>query len=251
MPTLIAHPTGNYRFLPGIAPYSCGVVADPGFEVVHVALQQPRDWFDGFEFVERFLQRQARPRAALCAMELRSPSPFTMQGFIEFNRQYCAVLESWGVFVEGQNPIARTNVAPVGWNSTAPQLVGFSFMRPNPELARPSWIVAGAGELIEGTLVDEGILRRGETSPDAILEKARYVVQVMCERLAGLGGSWSEVSRVSAYTIHSLDRVLAGLLLAEMPAVARSGVRWLYSRPPVIDIEFEMDLQGVVTEWLV
>jgi len=251
MTTLIAHPTGNYRFLPGIAPYSCGVVADPGFEVVHVALQQPRDWFAGFDFVEHFLRQQARPRAALCAMELRSPAPFTMPGFIDFNRQYCAVLESWGVFVEGENPIARTNVAPVGWNSSVPQLVGFSFVRPNPDLSRPTWIVAGAGELLEGTLVDEGIIRRGETSGDAILEKARYVVQVMCARLAGLGGSWSDVSQVSAYTVHSLERVLTELLLPEMPAAASRGVRWLYAQPPVIDIEFEMDLHGVAVEWLV
>ena len=35
---LIDHPTGNYRFLPGIAPYSCGVVSAPGYEIAHVIL---------------------------------------------------------------------------------------------------------------------------------------------------------------------------------------------------------------------
>src|SRR6478735_7283259 len=31
---LIHHSTGCYRFLPGIAPYSCGVVSSPGYEIV-------------------------------------------------------------------------------------------------------------------------------------------------------------------------------------------------------------------------
>ena len=33
-----------------------------------------------------------------------------------------------------------------------------------------------------------------------------------------------------------------------LPAAARLGVRWYYSRPPVKDIEFEMDLRGVVRD---
>ena len=94
-------------------------------------------------------------------------------------------------------------------------------------------------------------MRRGETSPDAMLEKAGYVCDVMQERLTGLFGTWEEVSQVTAYTVHPLDRVLEELLLPRMPAAQRTGVRWLYSRPPVIDIEYEMDLHGVVTDWLI
>ena len=37
--SLTDHPTGNYRFLPGIAPYSCGVVSSPAFEIVQVTFQ--------------------------------------------------------------------------------------------------------------------------------------------------------------------------------------------------------------------
>ena len=36
---LVDHPVGNYRFLPGIAPYSCGVVSAPGYEIVHVLVR--------------------------------------------------------------------------------------------------------------------------------------------------------------------------------------------------------------------
>lgn len=250
MTTLVNHPRGSYRFLPGIAPYSCGVIANPGCEIVHVTLEVARPWRAGFGFVDRFLRAQGRQRAELCAMELRSPKPFTMPGFIEFNRGYCAVLEEWGVFVNGVNPIARTNVCPIAQDGPEPVLHAFSFVRPNAELQRQTFIVAGAGELVEGTLVNDGILRRGETSTEAIAEKARYVCEVMSERLRGLGGTWDEVTTVNAYTIHPLDPLMETLVLPSLRAAQRHGVTWHYTRPPVIDIEFEMDLHGVVTQWV-
>jgi len=251
MTTLVNHPRGSYRFLPGIAPYSCGVIANPGHEIVHVTLEVAQPWREGFEFVDRFFRKQSRQRAELCAMELRSPKPFTMPGFIEFNRGYCAVLEEWGVFVDGVNPVARTNVCPITLDGAEPVLHAFSFVRPNARLQRQTFIVAGAGELVEGTLVNDGILRRGETSTEAIAEKAHYVCGVMAERLRGLGGTWDEVTTVNAYTIHPPHPLLETLVLPALPAARRHGVTWHYTRPPVVDIEFEMDLRGVVTQWVV
>ena len=109
---LIAHPKGHYRFLQGIDPYSCGVVAEPGWEIVRVVLAEPLPWREGFERVDAHLAAEGCDRVSLCAMELRSPAPFTMQGFIDFNREYCAVLQAWGLYVDELNPVARTNVAP-------------------------------------------------------------------------------------------------------------------------------------------
>src|SRR2546428_6072816 len=40
-------PGGNYRFLPGIAPFSSGVIALPGYQVVHVTLRAPIPWRGG------------------------------------------------------------------------------------------------------------------------------------------------------------------------------------------------------------
>ena len=47
--SLLDHPEGDYRFLPGIAPYSCGAVSVPGFEVVHAVLQRPLPYRAGFD----------------------------------------------------------------------------------------------------------------------------------------------------------------------------------------------------------
>ena len=80
-------------------------------------------------------------------MELRSPAPFTMQGFIDFNREYCAVLKAWGLYVDELNPVARTNVAPACDPLDVPSAVCLSYAIPNDQIDRKTLIVAGAGEL--------------------------------------------------------------------------------------------------------
>ena len=248
---LITHPKGHYRFLRGIDPYSCGVVAEPGWEIVRVALAEPLPWRAGFERVEAHLAAEGCDRTALCAMELRSPAPFTMQGFIDFNRDYCAVLRAWGLYVDELNPVARTNVAPACDPPAVPSLYAFSYAVPNDQLDRKTLIVAGAGELRGGRLVPEGIIRPGDSSPAAMREKAAYVAQVMSERLAGLGGTWALIDAVDVYTIYPLAEILAEILLPTMGAARRGGVCWHYARPPVVDIDFEMDLHGVVSQRIV
>src|ERR1700730_18425905 len=100
---LIPHPQGDYLFLPGISPYSCGVVSAPGFEIAHVTFRRPVAYGRIFDLIEQHLIDQGRPKAALCAIELRSPRPFTFSGFAEFNAGYSETLEEWGLFVDGIN----------------------------------------------------------------------------------------------------------------------------------------------------
>src|SRR4029453_10037610 len=86
--TSVPNPAGQYRFLPGIEPFSAGAVAMAGHEVVHVPLQAVKPWRDGFALIDAHLRETGRPRAALCAIELRSPHPFSFGGFDEFNGAY-------------------------------------------------------------------------------------------------------------------------------------------------------------------
>jgi hypothetical protein len=251
MTTLITHPTGRYKFLPGIDPYSCGVIAEPGYEIVHVSLKEYRPWREGFAFVDSFLKEQGRERTDLCAMQLRSAKPFTMNGFIAYNKKYCEVLRKWGVYAGELNPIARTNVCPIGLDADEPVLHAFSFVRPNAEIGRKTFIVAGAGELKRRDLVSEGIIRLGETTDDAMAEKAAYVCGIMEKRLFELEAAWSDVTTVEVYTVHPLHHLIESLLLPKIPASQHRGILWHYTRPPVEDIEYEMDLRGVATEWVV
>ncbi len=245
---LTDHPSGNYRFLPGIAPYSCGVVSSPGFEIIHVTLQRPVAYREGFEKIAEYLVAEVRPKAALCAIELRSPRPFSFQGFADFNAEYADILQRWGLFVDGVNPVARTNVAPMINPPNEPALFGFSFTRPCPGNTPPTFVVAGAGELPEGILSREGIVALGDTSPAGLVIKARFVMDLMETRLRGLGADWPLVSTVNVYTAHSLTPLLPEIILRRIGPASIHGTTWHFSQPPIAEIEYEMDLRGIRTE---
>src|SRR5262249_29140687 len=121
---------GSYRFLPGIAPFSSGAVAVPGYQVIHATLRRPVAWRRGFEMIDAHLRAERQPRAALCAIELRIPAALTFDGFDEFNAGYQALLKDWELLVDGVNPIARTNVAPVVGAPGEASLYGFAYAAP-------------------------------------------------------------------------------------------------------------------------
>jgi len=240
-------PAGGYRFLPGIAPFSSGVVAAAGHQIVHATLRAPIPWREGFTLVERHLGELNRPRAALCAIELRSPAPFSFGGFDEFNAGYQDLLADWRLLVDGENPIARTNVAPVVSPPPAPVLYAFSYTVPGAA-PRPTFVVAGAGEMRARGVGVQGIVRHGETSPDAMREKAAHVMGIMGARLRGLDVDWPDVTTIDVYTAQPIEPFLIDAVLRPAGASAVHGVRWFPSRPPIAGLEYEMDLRGVARE---
>jgi hypothetical protein len=243
---LIENPRGNYRFLKGISAYSSGVIADPGYEILHVMLATPVAVRAGFESIARHLGSAARPMQALCAIELRSPRPFPFDGFAEFNASYSAMLAGADLLTDGLNPIARTNVAPDVDPPSEPVLYGFSYTVPAPGLdLPPTFVVAGAGELSEDRYDAQHIIRAGETSDEAMREKAKCVLEHVQRRMSGLGADWAQVNAVNVYTIRNIFPFLREEILARVGAAARHGVRWHYARPPIEGLEFEMDVRGV------
>jgi hypothetical protein len=247
---LLPHPAGNYHFLVGIDPYSCGVIADPGYEVTRLRLAAPLPWRAGFARVAAHLATVGRPLVALCGVELRSPAPTTMAGFIAFNRPYCDLLHAWGLSVGTHNPVARTNVAPVCDPPDEVVLHAFSYTTP-AAAGGPTFIVAGAGELREGLLEEERIICRGQDSPAARLAKAAYVMQVMTDRLHGLGADWNSVTAVNVYAACLDPQVATGVVASSIGPARRVGTCWHWTRPPVLGIDFEMDLRGVVREQVI
>lgn len=245
---LIDHATGNYQFLSGIAPYSAGVIAQPGYEVVRVTLHQPLPYRAGFERIDAYLAAQERPLQALCAVELRLPAARTFAGFAEFNAEYQTLLVERDLLQGRYNPIARTNVAPAVQPPGEPMLYAFSYTRPSLDNT-PTFIVAGAGDLRDQAILSaEAVVRPGETSLDALREKVATVMAVMQERLFGLGRAWDEVTVVSLYTTQNIQPLLAEAILQPIGAAVTHGVHWFYSQPPIADLIFEMDLRGIQHE---
>ena len=111
----------------------------------------------------------------------------------------------------------------------------------------PTFVVAGAGELGDRARGPEGIVRHGETSPEAMREKARHVMGTMQTRLQALGGEWSRVTAIEVYTAQPIHGLLDDIL-RPAGASAIHGLRWFPSRPPIQGLEFEMDLRGVGRE---
>ncbi len=239
----IENHAGGYSFLKGISPYSAGVAARPGFEIVHVRFGELLPLERGFAAIESYLKSQGRPRQALCAVELRSPRAFTFQGFQIFNQHYVDILERWGLLLDGANPVARTNVAPQLLAPAEPSVYGFS-VTVAAENAPASFIIAGSGELPEGSLDPQDVIRRGETSTAALQEKAHFVMGLMSARLAGLDVTWKQVTSAQVYTVHDIHPFLERDILSAMREAASFGIHWHYARPPIESIEYEMDLRG-------
>jgi len=241
---LLKNDLGNYHFWKGIAPYSAGVVADPGFEIVYARFARPLPLSAGLARARAEVLAAKRPIHALCGMALRSPKPFTFTGFNQFNAGYVKTLVEWGLLVDGQNPVARTNVAPEVLPPAEPSLYGFSYTVPSSVKAK-TFVVAGAGELPEGSLDPHDVVRHGETSPDALRAKIRFVMGLMTSRLKGLGVDWDQVTTSSVYTVHPICGDVETEIVRPMGAGSGHGFTWFYSRPPIESIEYEMDLRGV------
>lgn len=245
---LLDHPIGNYRFFTGIAPYSAGVAAMPGYEIVRVTLHQPLPYRQGFDLIARHLAEWQRPRQALCAIELRLPAPRSFTGFIDFNRDYRAILADWAILVGDHNPVARTNIAPAFAPPGEPSLYAFSYTVPSTTTS-PTFIVAGAGDLNDqANLSTAAVVRPGESSANALLEKAATVMGVMEERLLGLQMAWGAVTATTVYTVYPVRPLLVSGILRKIGPAAAHGIHWFYSHPPIADLAFEMDLRGIRQE---
>jgi hypothetical protein len=237
---------GGYRFIPGVFQYSGGAAALPGHDIQRVRFRRPVPLAQGFERIERLITETGRPLTSFCACELRSPAPFTEQGFRAFNEVYVVTLERWGLFDGKVNPVARSNVCPEIDPPAEPSFHAFSFTTKSAG-SSPSFVIAGSAEAREGgASYSERIIRRGETSPDAMHEKARYVLGEMERRMAALGFGWADTTATQVYTVRDFHPFLADEIVRR--GAVHSGLTWHYARPPVRELEYEMDCRAVGRE---
>jgi hypothetical protein len=242
-------PAGNYRFIPAVFQYSSGAAADTGFEVERVRFDKLLPLAEGFAQTAKYIQAAGRPLTSFCACELRSPAAFTEDGFRTFNQHYVKTLAEWGLFDGTTNPVARSNVCPEIDPPPEPSFYAFSFTRPSASSV-PSFVIAGGAELRGGAgTYPERIVRYRDRSADALKEKVRFTVGSMEERLGEFGYGWNDATAVQAYTVHDFHPVVADELVRR--GAARSGLTWHFARPPVVDLEFEMDCRRVARETVI
>jgi hypothetical protein len=234
---------GNYRFIPGVFQYSAGAAALPGYAVRRVRFRNPVPLKEGFARVEAIIRDAGRPLTSFCACELRSPAPFTDEGFRAF---YVVTLQKWGIYDGKVNPVARSNVCPEIDKPAKPSFHAFSFTVPSKDNA-PSFVIAGSGEAREGgATYKERTVRYGETSADALAEKARHVLGEMERRLGAFGYGWADTTATQVYTVYDLHPFLGDEIVRR--GAARAGLTWHFARPPVVGLDYEMDCRSVADE---
>jgi hypothetical protein len=237
---------GNYRFIPAVFQYSAGAAASPGFEVERVRFDRPVALAEGFAQIAKYIQAADRPLTSFCACELRSPAAFTDEGFRNFNLHYVKTLSEWGIYDGMTNPVARSNVCPEIDPPAEPSFYAFSFTRPSQN-ATPSFVIAGSGESLEGgATYAERTVRYRDLSAEGMKEKIRHVVATMERRMGEFGFGWKDTTAAQTYTVHDFYPFFAGELVRH--GAARSGLTWHFARPPVIDLEYEMDCRRVMRE---
>ncbi|MCO5119407.1 MAG: hypothetical protein M9951_07195 [Burkholderiaceae bacterium] len=237
---------GGYRFIPAVSQYSGGVAAEAGFRIERARFSRVVPLREGFELIEKHLGALGRPTSAFCACELRSPAPFTEQGFRDFNAIYTGTLERWGLMDGETNPVARSNVCPELDPPAEPGFYAFSYTVADPEAA-PSFVVAGSAEAPEGKGdYRDNAIARGDISPAGIRTKAKWVLGEMERRMQALGFDWSSVTATQVYTVHDPHPFIGEELVGR--GAMRAGLTWHFVRPPILELEYEMDCRGVPVE---
>ncbi len=241
---------GGYSFIPGVFQYSAGVAASPGFRIERVRFTEPVPLAQGFARIAAHIKSVGRPLTAFCACELRSPAPFTEDGFKAFNRIYVGTLAEWGLFADEINPVARSNVCPEIDPPAEPSFHAFAFTTEGAggsSGAPPSFVIAGSGESVEGKAnYRDHIVARGDTSPSGLRAKARWVLGEMERRMAAVGATWHDTTAVQLYTVHDIHPFLGDELVKR--GATRHGLTWHFNRPPVVELDYEMDCRGVALE---
>jgi hypothetical protein len=236
---------GGYRFIPAVFQYSGGVAAEPGYRIERVTFRKPVPLAAGFARIRSIIEARGRPLTAFCACELRSPEPFTETDFKAFNQHYVGTLADWGLYDGSTNPVARSNVCPELDKPAEPSFHAFAFTVPASD-ARPSFCVAGSGECPEGMgNYRDHIVRRGDLSAEGLAAKVSWVLGEMERRLQALGADWSSTTGVQVYTVHDFHAQVQQIVAR---GAARSGLAWHYCRPPVVEIDYEMDCRGMAIE---
>jgi hypothetical protein len=131
-----------------------------------------------------------------------------------------------------------------------PLFYAFSYTVPDENRTARSFVAAGSGEAREGGSSYEGrIIRRGDQSPEAMREKARFVLGVMEQRMTAFRFGWADVTATQVYTIFDIHPLLRDEIGRRR--ASPGGLTWHFARAPVQGLDFEMDVRAIAHELVI
>jgi hypothetical protein len=233
---------GGYEFIPGQSFASNGVVASPGVTIHRAVFAEPLPLPEGYDAVRKYLDGVGRPLSALCGFDLLLPAARSLEDFLAFNGGYLAQLDAWNLLRDGSSPLARTNVAPVSGAPLRPAVRAFSYTI-DGDSAVTTFVVSGVAEVPDNPTGPQDVVRLGETSADALLEKLGFVVGAVVDRVAALGAQWDNAVAVHLYSAHDVAFPLVREVLARRGIVPVHGIAWHDAAPPLDLLELEVDVR--------
>jgi hypothetical protein len=243
----------GYKYIPAVFQYSSGIAALPGFKLHRIRFARLVPMIDGFRWIENYLTNIGRPLTAFAACELRSALPFSQDGFKAFNTIYADTLRAWGIFEGDDNPVARSNVCPELNPPAESGFYAFTFVAPDASgdaRTRPSFVIAGGAETNAGaTRPEERIVAYQDVSRQGMERKVNRTLDEMSDRLAAFDLTWRDTTVVQAYTVFDIHPFFLGEITRR--GAAQDGLLWHPCRPPVKDVDFEMDCRGLDVETIV
>ena len=126
-------------------------------------------------------------------------------------------------------------------------MYAFSYTVPARDAKRGSFIVSGSAEAKEGgASYRESIVRLGDASAEGLREKVRWVLGEMERRLGALGFWWADAVSTQAYTVRDIGFLVAEEIVKR--GAAPGGLSWHFCTPPVVDLDYEMDVRGAARD---
>ncbi len=246
----VENSAGGYVYGPMRDFASSGVKALPGFAIEYAVLSRPLSLAEGFAAARRTIERLGRPLAAFCGFELRMPTVLDLDGFLSFNRTYAGHLDAWGLLRDGLAMTMRTNVVPTTGAPAEISLSAFSYTVPTSDPS-PSFVLSGAPEIPVGAAYPQGVVRRGEISDGALLEKTQCVVDTLLARAQPLGVVWDDATQVHLYARHALALALDRKVLAPRGIRPLNGVICYDTAAPMVELELEIDIRRCLRQHVI
>jgi hypothetical protein len=230
---MLAHNrSGNYRFLAAEGrPFSGGVMADEGYDLVHARFERPVPLEAGLAAAVGHVASAGRLVHAIAGFELRIPESLTKADFDAFNRGYVSNLRGLDLEVDGLLPVARTNVAAIAGGVSEPSVYAMSYTLPGRRI-RPAFVLSGAPEEEVGSTA---------TMLDSIM-------RVLSVRLHEIGASWEDATAIQLYGVDNFQDLIVDRVLKLAGPAAVHGIRWFPSLPPIQGLRLEIDVRSAGTE---
>ena len=182
---------GGYRYIPAVFQYSGGVAAEPRLRDRAGAVSSSRcRWREGFARIEQIDPRGGPPAHRVLRLRVALARAVHRGRVPRLQRDLCRHAAEMGRDDRRHQSGGAQQCMP-GDRSAGRAVVPCLLLHGRGHRASaPTFVVAGSGEALEGKgNYRDHTVRRGETSPDAMREKARYVLGEMERRLAACSAS--------------------------------------------------------------